>query len=109
MSLSKTYDDGDHACGGLAADKEGTKGQDNNRHRNSDDGEVELRIVCIGRDDYQELDRESEEKEEIEFQQGNVDLEHGSASNPISDMGVMCLTWYVRYRRFMRRSALICL
>lgn len=71
-----TYDDSNHSCSGFPADKEGAKGQDDNCHRNGNDGEIKLRIMLIGRDNDQKLNRKAEEEEEIELQQRNIDLEH---------------------------------
>lgn len=75
-----TYDDSNHSCSGFPADKEGAKGQDNNCHRNGDDGEIKLRIMLIGRDNDQKLNSKAEEEEEIKLQQRNIDLEYKQVS-----------------------------
>lgn len=69
-----TYDDNDHASGGLSSDKPSTAGQDDDSHRDGDDSEVELSIRFIRRHHDQELDSESKEEKEIELEKGDVDL-----------------------------------
>lgn len=102
-----TYNDNDHSKSGFSSDKPGAAGQDKDGHRDGDNGAVELRIMLGGRNHDQELNGESEEKEEVKLQQGDVDLD--TSQNEADQKRSAGLTWYVRYRRFMRRSALMCL
>lgn len=69
------YNDDDHSEGGLSPDKPGTAGQNDNRDGDRDDGKIELGIVLVRRNHDQELNGEAEEKEEVELQQGDVNLE----------------------------------
>lgn len=57
-------------------------------------------------DNDEKLYCEAEEEEEIELQEGDVNLMRSVSSQPrLEDE----LTWNVKNRRFMRRSALMCL
>ena len=90
----------------LAACPEG--GHEQNEDGDRDGGNRKTKLcVCQPSDNYQELHREAQEKEEIKFQQGDVDLR---CSQRVKDLDVVFnLTWKVRKRRFIRRSALMCL
>lgn len=81
FNQSKTYNDRDHSHGGFPADEKSAKSQNYNRYWNSDDGEIELSIVFMRRDDNEELDRKSEEEKEIELQKGDVDLQDKMSVN----------------------------
>jgi hypothetical protein len=69
-----TYNDNDHADGALATHEECGTEKDQNRNWDGSSGKCELDILSIG-DDNQELDGKPEEEEEIEFEQGDVNLQ----------------------------------
>ena len=70
-----TYDDCNHPQHPLLAREESRKEQNHNVDRNGGDGQPKLRLVfLLTCHDHNELDRETEEEEKIEFQQGDVNL-----------------------------------
>lgn len=69
----EAYNDGNHSDGAFATNKQGRTHENNDGHGDSGECERELDIFSIRNDD-DELDRKSEEEEEIEFEKGDVDL-----------------------------------
>ena len=68
ISGKEAYNDRDHSQSSFPANEKCTKRQDDDRYWDGDDGEVELSIMFIRGYDHKELNRKSEEEEEIEFQ-----------------------------------------
>jgi hypothetical protein len=66
-------DDGDHADSVFTASEEGGGEKDDNTDGNGDDGQDELNVPCAGNND-DKLDDEAQEEEEVEFEEGDVDL-----------------------------------
>lgn len=68
-----TYNDDDHAKCILMSSEDSREDQNDDGHWNSSksQGKLDVRLPC--HDDH-ELNRKSKEEEEIEFQEGDVDL-----------------------------------
>jgi hypothetical protein len=72
---SVTYNDDDHANCALASHEECGTEKDQNRNWDGSGGKRELDVLSVVGDDNQELDGKAEEEEEIEFEQGDVNLQ----------------------------------
>lgn len=69
-----TYNDDDHTKHAFASDKQCSTCQDDDSHRDGNDGQDELSIE-IGRHHDEKLYGKSEKEEEIELEQSDVDLQ----------------------------------
>ena len=69
----RTYDDRKHPGSAFFAGEECGHEEDDDGDRYRSNGEIEFHIVVIN-NHHDELDGKSQKEEEVELQQGNVDL-----------------------------------